>query len=132
MVSDLKFGCVFALKTFDLHTAVIRLFHNFNQGKFFCSSIMPRAKSAKTLLELSIAHVVQSMNKWEWKPIELSDTISDSELVQSPLHQLRKLVNLISVLFHCLIIVLVIYLIASSSACAGKNCATSPNELLAE
>jgi hypothetical protein len=57
---------------------------------------MPRAKSANTLLELSIAHVVQSMDKWSWKPIELSDT-SDSDLVQSPLHQLRKLMNVLSI-----------------------------------
>ncbi|EFX72441.1 hypothetical protein DAPPUDRAFT_308264 [Daphnia pulex] len=45
---------------------------------------MPRAKSAKTLLELSIAYVVQSMNQWTWKPIKLSDL----ELGTSPLHQL--------------------------------------------
>jgi hypothetical protein len=55
---------------------------------------MPQAKSAKTLLELSIAYVVQSMDQWSWKPIELLDT-SDSDLVSSPLHQLRKCMNLI-------------------------------------
>ncbi|XP_046651734.1 dynein regulatory complex subunit 6-like isoform X1 [Daphnia pulicaria] len=53
---------------------------------------MPRTKSPKTLLELSIAHVVQRMDKWSWKPIKLSYTISDSELGTSPLHQLPILV----------------------------------------
>jgi hypothetical protein len=56
---------------------------------------MPRAKIPKTLLELSIAHVVQRMDQWSWKPIKLSDTISDTELGTSPLHQLRKLSNVI-------------------------------------